>query len=101
MDKILARAQGGSPGRTARLDRVHDALMIVGLLAVGQVAGVTIFARGGVQTLTCASVILAFAGSVAILGVFAERLVSEQRMLARRFDQSLSWVGTQASDERR
>lgn len=101
MDNILARAHGDAPGGRARHDRVHDALMIVGLLAVGQVAVVTMFAGEGVQALTCASVILAVAGSVAILGVFAERLVSEQRMLAQRFSQPLSCSGTQASHVRR
>ncbi len=101
MNNILARAHGDSPGWRARHDRVHDALMIFGLLAVGQVAGVTLFTSRGVQTLTCASVMLAAAGSLAILGVFAERLVSEQRMLAQRFNRPSSWAGTQASDERR
>lgn len=95
MNERSTRIKGG-----ACHDWVHDALMLVGLLAVGQVAGVALFAGPDAPTLTCASPILAFAGSLAILGVFTERLISEGRMLARRFSQPPSQADARAAGDR-
>jgi hypothetical protein len=87
MDDGSTLAYREATAGTSRQERLHDVLMIGGLFAVGQVAVVSMFDGGSTETLTCASPVLALAGSLVILGVFVERLVSEHRLLAQRFNQ--------------